>query len=289
MNPFQTLHAALVAGLLALVATGAALAQDTHAALKARHAALQPVLAKNAFGRPLHIESIEAKDTLRGEVHAVVAHPFDSVTAMLRSRDNWCDILILPFNVKQCLAPKSGQTILLSVGRKSDQAVADAHKVELAYTLAERSANHLKVQLFAKEGPLGTYDYRIMVEAIPIDAQRTFIHLSYSYGHGLAARVAMQAYLATAGSDKVGFSVTGRNDKGEPAYVKGVRGVVERNAMRYFLAIEAYLGAPGQSDRRLRDWFKASEQYALQLHEMDQADYLAMKTREVRNQAAAGS
>lgn len=33
------------------------------------------------------------------------------------------------------------------------------------------------------------------------------MHLSYSYGYGMAGRMAMQAYLATAGADKVGFSL----------------------------------------------------------------------------------
>jgi len=273
----------------ALLATGLSFAQGNPAALKARHAALQSALAQNAYGRPLHIESFESADTLRGEVHAVVDHPFPDVLDMLKSRDNWCDILILPFNVKQCLAPDNASTIALRVGRKSDQPVEDAHLVEFNYKLAASSPSHLQVQLGAKEGPLGTHDYRIVVEAIPIDAKRSFIHLSYSYGYGLAARVAMKAYLATTGSDKVGFSVTERDAKGEPVYVKGVRGVVERNAMRYFLAVDAYLGAPDQADRRLRDWFKASERYAVQLHEMELSDYISMKTREINRQAKAGS
>jgi hypothetical protein len=273
----------------ALLATGLCFAQGNPAALKTRHAALQPQLAQNAYGRPLHIESFESGDTLRGEVHAVVDHPFPEVLDMLKSRDNWCDILILPFNVKQCLAPKDSSTISLRVGRKSDQPVEDAHLVSFTYKLAASSASHLQVQLSAEEGPLGTHDYRIVVEAIPIDAKRSFIHLSYSYGYGLAAKVAMKAYLATTGSDKVGFSVTEHGAKGEPVYVKGVRGVVERNAMRYFLAVDAYLGAPEQTDRRLRDWFKASEQYAVQLHEMDLPEYLSMKTREINRQAKVGS
>ncbi|WP_308447098.1 hypothetical protein, partial [Chitinimonas prasina] len=162
----------------ALLATGLCVAQGNPAALKSRHAALQPQLAQNAYGRPLHIESFESGDTLRGEVHAVVDHPFPEVLDMLKSRDNWCDILILPFNVKQCLAPKDSSTISLRVGRKSDQPVEDAHLVAFTYKLAASSASHLQVQLSAEEGPLGTHDYRIVVEAIPIDAKRSFIHLS---------------------------------------------------------------------------------------------------------------
>ena len=86
--------------------------------------------------------------------------------------------------------------------------------------------------------------------------------MSYAYGYGIAARLAMQAYLATAGRDKVGFTVTGKDADGKPTYIAGVRGVVERNTMRYYLAIDAYLAATPlpaaeQPEQRLRDWYAA--------------------------------
>ena len=50
-------------------------------------------------------------------------------------------------------------------------------------------------------------DYQIVLEATPLNARRTFMHLSYAYTLGLAGRMAMSAYLAGAGRDKRGFSV----------------------------------------------------------------------------------
>jgi hypothetical protein len=72
-----------------------------------------------------------------------------------------------------------------------------------------------------------------------------------------------------------------------------VRGMVERNTMRYYLAIEAYLGGlsapPAQQlDKRLQAWFDATEKYPRQLHELDRSDYLDMKRREYRRQQAGG-
>src|SRR5690606_18883171 len=112
----------------------------------------------------------------------------------------------------------------------------------------------------------GTRDYRIRLEAAPVDGERTFMHLSYAYALGLAARIAMQGYFATAGRDKVGFSVVDREADGRPVYVDGARGVVERNAMRYYLAVEAYLESlkiPPEKrlETRLRDWYAAIERY----------------------------
>jgi hypothetical protein len=118
------------------------------------------------------------------------------------------------------------------------------------------------------------------------------MHLSYSYGYGFAGRLAMQGYLATAGADKVGFTVTGKDGNGQPIYIGGMRGAIERNAMRYYLAIDAYLAsrrAPPdqQMEKRIQTWFDATERYSRQLHEMDRATYVAMKRGEYERQQAS--
>ena len=69
--------------------------------------------------------------------------------------------------------------------------------------------------------------------------------------------------------------------------------------MRYYLAIEAFLGAlsvppRARLEKRLHDWFAAVERYPLQLHELEQGEYLDMKRREYLRQqvetlAATGS
>ena len=102
----------------------------------------------------------------------------------------------------------------------------------------------------------------------------------------------MRVYLGTSGRDKVGFSRVAGEQDGEPRYIGGMRGLVERNTMRYYLAIEAYLGAlsapPAQRvEKSLRDWFAAAERFPRQLHEMDLGNYLAMKRREYSRQQAA--
>ena len=132
-----------------------------------------------------------------------------------------------------------------------------------------------------------------MLVVAALDARRSIVHLSYAYRFGVAARLAMQGYLATAGRNKVGFSVVGTNPDGQPQHIGGTRGVIERNTMRYYLAIEAYLGAlslpPGQQfEKRLADWQSGVERYPLQLRELERSDYLAMKRDQVRRQQAAG-
>ena len=87
--------------------------------------------------------------------------------------------------------------------------VQDGYKVDFTYTAAASTADYMRVQMAADSGPMSTRDYRLALEATPLDAKHSFLHMSYSYAYGIAARLAMQTYLSTVGSDKVGFSVTG--------------------------------------------------------------------------------
>jgi hypothetical protein len=269
-----------------------AIAQEA-AALKARHAELTAQLANNPFKRPLVLESVEASGELKGEVYAVINHPFATVSQSLQTADQWCDVLILHLNVKHCRASKATPPVMsVSLGRKFDQPLEEAYKADFVYKVAATDPDYLNVQMSAASGPLGTRNYRIGLEAVPLDEKRSFIHMSYAYGYGAAARLAMSAYLGTIGSDKVGFSSSGGGGgaDGKSGYIGGVRGVVERNTMRYFLAIESYLGAPAasQTDKRLADWFDATERHAQQLHEMDRGEYLEMKKKEIRRQQGGG-
>ena len=284
----------LVAGAVGIGATlgaPAVQAQDA-AALHARHEALREALAKNDFGRPLVLESTQTSGDLKGDVYALVDKPYALVGPALQRVDHWCDILILHLNVKHCTvsgAEGADKVLHLRVGRKFDQPLADTYLVSFAYKVQASTPDYLRVQLDAGEGPMGTKNYRIVLEATPLDAKSSFIHMSYSYAYGVAARLAMQGYLGTVGRDKIGFSVVGRKANGEPEYVDNVRGVVERNTMRYYLAIDSFLGAlslppEAQLEKRLNDWYAGNERYARQLHEVDRDEYMAMKHKEVRRQ-----
>ncbi len=282
----RSLTVPLLAG--ALVATAAA--QDG-AALQAKHSALAVRLADNPFQRPLVLDSAEKPDRLSGDIYAVVDHPFADIGALAKPV-NWCEVLMLHLNTKHCVVKGEGSAAVLdvAVGRKFDQPLDQAQHVQFVWKPMTSSADYLAVQLSAGEGPMSTRDYRIVFEAAPIASGKSFVHLAYSYGYGTAARLAMKAYLGTLGSGKIGFTVTSRDGQGAREPVGGVRGVVERNTMRYYLAIDAFLDSPKpeQLDRRLAAWFDGTERYARQLHEVERADYLAMKQNEYRRLKGGG-
>lgn len=260
-------------------------AQDAPA-LRARHAALKAQLTDNAFGRPLYVESSENGGAQKGAIHAVLEQPFERVRPALMRAAQWCEALILQANLKNCESSGAGgEGVAIFVARKPSDALERAYRVNLRYRVPAAGGDYLQVALDAAEGPFGTTDYRIRVEATPLDGKRTFLHLAYSYTLQSTARMGMGMYLATSGRSKVGFSVVERTADGRPVYVGGVRGVVERNTMRYYLALEAYLGtlelpAGEQIEQRLRAFHAALERYPRQLHELELDEYLDIKRRD---------
>ena len=264
------------------------------AGLAAKYTELRGQLGDNQFRKPMVLASSETRDSVAGDMYALVEQPFATVSAALKGAGDWCDIMILHLNTKYCRAAAGtqGSTLHVSIGKKYDQPVDQAYQVAFAHTVTAQTAGYLQVRLGADQGPLSTRNYRITLEAVPVEGGRTFLRLSYSYGFGTVGRLAMQVYLSTAGSSKVGFTVTGTQADGQHQHIGGMRGVVERNTMRYYLAIEAFLGslsAPPQArlEKRLRDWFAATERFPRQLHEMEQDEYLNMKRKEYQRQQAA--
>jgi hypothetical protein len=260
-------------------------AQDAQA-LRARHAALRTQLADNPFGRPLHVESSEDAGEHKGAIYAVIEQPFKHAGAALRSAAQWCDVLILQANVRNCeTANGGGEALSIFVARKPSDAPDRAYRVNFSYYVPAAGADYLHVALSSPQGPFGTTDYRIRLEAAPLDQNRTFLHLAYAYTLRSAARMGMNLYLASSGRDKVGFSIVARTPDGRPVHVSGARGVVERNTMRYYLALEAYLGtldapAAERMEKRLRAFHAGLERYPLQLRELELAEYLEIKRRD---------
>lgn len=248
-------------------------AQEDNAAgaLKRKYEEVRPQLDKSPFGRPMHIDSTDASGRMSGDVYAVLDQPFKRVSDGLSGAKQWCEVLTLPFNVQKCESD-GGQGIKLWVGRKPTSPIEEATQLDFAYGVAARTDDHLRVRLAAPSGPAGTRDYLITFAALPLDDKRTLVHLHYGYAHGTMSKMAMQTYLSTSGADKVGFS----SENGK--LVGGTRGVIERNTMRYFLAIDAHLDTIGKGRRaRLEKWFASTEKYAKQLREMTRDEYIAVK------------
>lgn len=263
------------------------------AGLLAMQVEFQTQLQSKTFGEPLHLVSQDSGSRLNADVYAELNAPYSVVTALLTGSEALCDVLFLHLNVRACEAKHGPQSdvLMLTAGPKQSGSVGSNYNMAYTMQVDSSSADYLRVTLVAPSGPLSTSDYRIVFEATPLEGKRTFLHFSYGYSYGGMAKMALNLYLATAGRNKIGFSVVGKSSDGMPKFVQGERGSVERNVMRNYLALQAYTGVKSgtpavQMDARLRAWYALTERHSAQLHELTLDEYLTQKREDLAKMAA---
>jgi hypothetical protein len=243
-------------------------------------------IESNPHGVPLLVRSEERDNRMHGEILGVIEYPFPGVADLLTQTRSWCDIGLLHLNTKACTFAHSEETrIMLFTGRKHYQTPNEAEPLRYVFS-SFRQKGFLRALLSAETGPLGTSNYRIRAEAVPLDEGRTFLRFRYEHSYGLRARLAMQAYLLTLGRGKEGLSMH-PGETTRPSRIDGFRGVIERNALRYFYAIMAILETShlleiNRLEEASRVWFALTEQYP-QLYEITKEEYLANKAKEIEN------
>lgn len=266
-------------------AQAATVAEANGAQLLAAYRLLEPRLRFGTGNAPLAVETSTRDGLLLGDAYAILDYPYGKVTAVLRDARNWCDIVPLHMNVKACTtqALHAGTRLTLYAGRKSYQSPGQARALNYTYRVQALGSDYFSASLTADKADADSPP--VALEAIPLGGERTLIHVRYASRTPLWLRVAADSYFATVGAHKVGFSSTGTDRHGEPEYIGGLYGAVERNALRYYLALDSYFGTDhtpqaGRFDQRLNHWFDLTERYPVQLHEMDKADYLRAKRKE---------
>ncbi len=261
-------------------------AVHTAQALRALHDSMAEGLRAGKFHLPLRLDSLDTASGVRGDVYAELDADFEQLSRALSDPGHWCDVLLLHVNNRRCRvlpgAAGAAPTLVLGIVRKYDHAPDQAMRLALAYKQLAASSDYFEVELSSPDGPMGTSNFHITVQAVALPGRHTFVHFKNAYDAGLLASMATKAFLATFSADKVGFTVVGKLANGQPDHMRGARGLMERNVMRYFLGIQAYvqaLGAPvdQQFERRLDAWTTLAEHYPRQLHEVDKATYLALK------------
>jgi hypothetical protein len=250
-------------------------------------------LETNSFGIPLFLESFERGDRVHVDVYGIFEFPFNNIVSVLKIPANWCDIVSLHPNVKACTfkdLPNAG-LLTFYIGKKVYQPPEDTRQVIYNYRVVKQQQGYLDIVLSADEGPFGTDDHRMRFEALPISGGKTFVHVSYEYSDSAALRLAGKAYFATLGRGKVGFTVTGTDGSGKDIFIGGPRGAIERNAVRYYFAIQTFMNTLQYPEKRLfsmrtSQWYDLTSHYRRQLFDQDRNDYLTGKATEHKNQLA---
>lgn len=281
----------IVAGCLILIFNSDAVAD--YGSLNKRYHAIKKYLNQSKFETPIYIHSSTSKYSLRGEVYGLIHNPditFEQLKKAFANYKNWCDFISLHLNVKACIYQHANKQKYLTfyAGRKFYQAPEDVYQVRYRFRLVAMTKDYFNVVLNAPRGPAGTSNYLLQLEAMKVEDKILFRVIS-SYSSSRRSRFGTSIYLHTKGKHKVGFTVVGVDSDGKPIYVRGIKGVVERNVIRYFLAGKAFMATRKlPHDKRykalLQYWYNETEKYHQQLYEMSKKQYLETKLRERQNQ-----
>jgi len=250
---------------------------------------IESELKTSSFGLPVHMESFVGSKSSHADIYGVVKHPFDRVKNKLQIPSGLCDIFMLTINIRACTYEKSDNDWLLTIYnvKKYSDPIENAFPIRFEHLVIDQQQNQFRISLAAKEGPLSTKDVQFQIEAVPLDDSTTFIRLHYFFSYSSFDYFKINTFFSLFRRGKVGFTVV--NDKqGNPTYVSGLRGAEERNVMRYFLAIVAYLdtlGSPTDQrfEKQLTLWYDLTSKYKKQLFEMEKEDYLAYKRHDEKS------
>ena len=293
MRTLTRLFLFYLCALLAAQAQGADLGE-----MQSLYRSLQPRLAQSPFQRELALDSTEASERLSGDIYATLDAQLANLELVNRSPLRWCEILLLLSNTKSCVVGRQDEapSLQMRMGTKGPQALATTTPMNFKFETSAPQATVLETHLSSNSGPMGTKDGKLRVQAIAVGPNKSFIHLHYSYSSSLAGRLATGVYLQTLGRGKVGFSKE-QAEASRPAdahWVGGVRGIIERNTMRYFMGLSCALQfagteAPTQRFAQMAPcWYDDTERYPQQLHEMGRSEYLEMKRAEYAREVQAG-
>lgn len=241
-------------------------------------------------GLPIAITSVFADGLASGVASGPLDFPFADVDMAFRQPAAWCAMLTLHLNVKACTVVDDRTRIWLRLffGPKDFQSAKNATQMDYEFELEKDAPDQLKVRLHASRGPMGTRDYEITLSVTSQDDLHTLVTLKYQYKMGTRGKLAMQSYLNTIARAKIGFTASEQN--GGIRYVSGIRGMTERNVMRYYFAIMAHLEClvpPSECTNNLvaaSRWFDFTERFPQQLHELSKDDYLRNKRLEFQQQ-----
>ena len=192
-----------------------------HESLIDKYHKIEKELEKSSLAIPFYVESSVSKNTSHVDIYGTIKYPFDIVENELQLPTNWCDIILPHSNVRAFTYKKVNDTWLLTLYnvRKFKDPLKKAYQMNFEYRVIAQQPGFFAISLAARKGPFRTKDHQFGLEAIPLDEDRTFIHLRYSYRYSRFGYLLIKSYFSISGAGRIGFSVIGTDSDGNPVYV----------------------------------------------------------------------
>ncbi len=261
--------------------------KPAHARLIDEYPLFKEKLAHSAFGLPIYLESSDTQ----GTVYGVLSFPYATLEAYFSRPEVWCGVFLLHSNTKACtyLVRQPHCALILYNGNKDYETPSEAVRVAYDFNVVNSNSADFQVVLNAEKGPFFTKNYRMDFQAIPLTERSAFVRFEFSYQSDPVIRKLIAFYLATWGRNKIGFTVAGQDDEGNAVHIKGPRAILERNVIRYYLGILAFLETAERNEwpqvkKRFDLWYDLTGRYPKQLYEKEKDAYLRVKEKEWSNQ-----
>jgi hypothetical protein len=220
------------------------------------------------------VRSEEREDRISAEIFGIFDYPFQAFAGLLTQPASWCEFVSLTPNIKACTFQGNGKDVILTlyVGWKGYRAPESASAQPYQFVVHSRRSDYAAISVSAAEGLLGTRAHRFDVEAANV-AGKTVFAMRSSYEPSALSKLVTTVYLATLGREKIGFSRV--PDGAQVGHVRGIQGMIERNVVRYYLALKAFVDNTA---------YDLMDTYPAQLRLMEKTEYLDVKRRERMNQ-----
>lgn len=199
---------------------------------------------------------------------------WEHVHRKLKNPVTWCRISLLVPDVRACQINEGEKTaIILSLRSGGTEGVRE---IEHKFRVDKMGPQWIHVVFRADRAAMGVRDAGLSVVARQ-GATGVELELEYGLHPSIRSRLATSAYLVGEAGKRPGISYSISSD-GIREYVTGVRALMERNAMRYFLAVLATLETDDPVSA-VDAWYEMASRYKADLPEQNKDDYAESRHR----------
>ncbi len=228
-----------------------------------------------ASGEDWDVHSSDRGGVLQASIAAELAIPWDMLRQALGEPAEWCRIATLVPDTDHCeYRHGTPARVILEISRQDGE--RDPVRLEHELRLHAGSGKSLQAELVAPSAPLGVRNAGVWISAVASGETHSSVRLRYAYEPSIRSRLATGTYLNTAGRNKIGLTQEATGTDDDPDYIRGARALVERNAARYLLALEAALSTTSREEA-LHAWYRRASHFASDLPERTLEMYLHQK------------
>lgn len=224
--------------------------------------------SEERFAVPLGWSDDNGRYSVTAHTEIATADDWERIRGELESPATWCRVSLLVPDVRACQV-KEGEPTVITLSLRSGK-TEGAREIEHTFRVDRTAPHSIQVVFRADKAALGVRDAGVSIVARQ-GATGVELELEYGLRPSIRSRVVTSAYLAGEAESRPGISYSTSSDETRE-YVTGLRALIERNAMRNFLAILATLETDNPASA-VDAWYEMASRYKADLPEQTKEEY----------------